>query len=167
MFVKGEYVFYESGGICRVMDVQTAPLSGMPEDRVYYVLQSLHDRNGVMYIPVDNDKVFLRPLMQRKDAEAFLNRISGVEVIKGDNAKQLRNRYIDAMHTHNPEEWVRVIKTVYNRANTPGAAKRLSDTERAFAESAKRYLYTELALALDLNENDMERYITQYIGDIS
>ncbi len=167
MFAKGQYVFYESGGICKILDVRTAPLAGMPEDRIYYVLQSVHDSNGMMYIPVDNDKVFLRELMDRRRAEAFLNAIEGVEVISESNAKLLRSKYIDAMHTHDPIEWVRVIKTVHSRADGIATGKRLSDTERSFADSAKRYLYTELALALDMNEKDMEDHITKHIQKIS
>ena len=48
MFAKGDYVFYASGGVCRVDDLQYAPLDGMPADRLYYVLRSLHDANGVI-----------------------------------------------------------------------------------------------------------------------
>ncbi|MBQ9774149.1 MAG: CarD family transcriptional regulator [Clostridia bacterium] len=164
MFQKDEYVFYESGGICRISDIQVAPLEGMPADREYYVMQSVHDRNGVMYIPVDNDKVFMRRLLRREEAEGLIERIPSVEVIDEPNSKLLRTKYLEAMHTHSPEEWVRVIKTVYARTTrTTNRIQRLSETERSLSESAKRYLYTELALALGMQEKEMEGYITSRI----
>lgn len=164
MFRTNDYVYYASGGICKIADIQTAPLDNMPPDRQYYVLNSLHDRNGVIYVPVDSDQVFLRPLLNRAEAEALLNKIPSVDTIEEPNVKLLRAKYVEAMRTHLPEEWVRVIKTVYRRAEVLGARnQRLSESERSFAEDAKRYLYTELSLALDLLETDMEQYITDHI----
>ncbi|MBQ7334947.1 MAG: hypothetical protein IJW92_00535 [Clostridia bacterium] len=164
MFQKNDYVFYESGGICRISDIQTAPLEGMPADREYYVLQSLHDSNGVIYIPVDSDRVFLRRLLNREEAESFLNRITQVDAIDEPNAKLLRTRYTECMRMHTPEEWVRVIKTVWRRTNaTPQKPARISDSERGFSENAKRYLYTELSLALGISAQEMERYIAEHI----
>ncbi len=160
MFQKDDYVFYESGGICRIADIQVSPLAGMPENRSYYVMESVHSANGTMYIPVDNEQVFLRPLLSRAEAEELIERIPSVEAIEEPNAKLLRNKYLDAMKTHRPEEWVRVIKTVYRRTGgTAPRVVRLSETERSLTENAKRYLYTELSLALGLDARSMEQYI--------
>ena len=75
MFQKDDYVFYESGGICKIFDIQFAPLDSMPADRQYYVLQSVHDHNGVSYVPVDSDKVFLRKLLNREEAQRLMDEI--------------------------------------------------------------------------------------------
>ncbi len=166
MFQKDEYVFYGSGGICRIADIQVSPLSGMPADCPYYVMESVHNSNGTMYIPVDNDQIFLRPLLNREEAEALIERIPSVEAIEEPNAKLLRTKYSDAMKTHDPEEWVRVIKTVHYR--TTGASPRvarLSETERSVNESAKRYLYTELSLALGMEFGNVEQYIIDRLGE--
>ena len=168
MFQKDEYVFYESGGICRISDIQVSPLDGMPADRSYYVMNSLHERNGVIYIPVDNDKVFLRRLMDAAQAQKLIDRIPTVEVIDEPNAKLLRAKYLDAMKTHDPIEWVRVIKTVYHRTTgQERRVQRLSETERSFSESAKRFLYTEISLALGIREDEVEDYITDRLGQLA
>ncbi len=164
MFQANEYVFYESGGICRISDIQTAPLDNMPADRRYYVVQSVHDSNGVMYIPVDSDRVFLRRLLNREEAQALLDRIPHIPTIEEPNSKQLRAKYLEAMRTHQPIEWVRIIKTVHRRENAQSDRPfRLSETERSLAENAKRYLYTELSLALGLPVEEMESYIFDHI----
>lgn len=164
MFTKGEYVFHETGGICLIEDVRFAPLEHMPADRQYYVMKPMHDPNSVIYIPVDSDRIFLRRLLDREAAEELLDRIPFVRVIEEQNGKLLRAKYTELMHTYDPLEWVRVIKTVYLRAQPQsGRASRVSDTERAFAERARRHLHAELALALGLREQDMEAYITEHI----
>ena len=170
MFQKDDYVYYASGGVCKVTDVCYAPLDGMPRDRQYYVMRSLHDPNGVIYVPVNNENVFLRPLLTKEQAEELLDAIPTIGIIEEQNAKLLRGRYTEAMKTHAPEEWVRVIKTVYQRMQALAAVshtQRISDTERSFAEDAKRYLYAELSLALNVPAKEMEAYIRSHVEKLA
>jgi len=164
MFERDDYVFHESGGVCRIDDICYAPLENMPADRQYYIIKPLHDPNSVIYMPVDSTGVFLRRLLNREEAKALLDAIPRVELIEEPNAKQLRARYIEAMRTHDPIEWVRVIKTVHRRIQMQTSpSRRISDTERSFAEHAKRHLHTELALALGIPAQEMERYISEHV----
>lgn len=157
MFQKDTYVFYASGGICLVSDIQVAPLSGMPADRSYYILKSVHDPNGVMYVPTDSDKVFLRPLLTAHEAEELLTSLSSVPEIEREDAKQLRAAYAEAMGTHAPRAWVSVIKTVRRRISTDAArGRRLSETERSFAENSRRFLVSELSIALGCTVREAE-----------
>ncbi len=153
MFQKDTYVFYGSGGICLVADVRTSPLEGMPADRVYYILRSVHDPNGIMYVPVDSDGVFLRPLMEALEANALLAALAEIAPIAAEDSKQLRAAYAAAMGEHDPRAWVRVIKTVRARLSSDaGKGRRLSETERSYAEHARRFLVTELSLSLACTE---------------
>ena len=162
MFGKGDYVYYASGGICRVEDLQYAPIDGMPADRLYYVLRSLHDANGVIYLPTDCTTVFLRPLLTKDEANALLGKVSELPVLSAPDAKALRTNYIDAMKKHDPYEWLRVIKTIHERASrlaTVSRTQRLSETERSYGEEAKKYLFTELSIVLDVPREQMESQI--------
>lgn len=162
MFAIGEYVYYASEGVCRVADICHAPLRGMPEDRLYYVLHPFRNNGGVLYVPTDSDGVFLRRLLTTEEANRLLNEIPTMEAFEEPDAKALRLRYTEAMHTHAPAEWVRVIKTVrarINRLRGASRTQRISETERSYAEDAKRYLYAELSLALDVPVGEMEQYI--------
>ena len=166
MFQIGDHVYYASGGICSVSDICYAPLSGMPKDRQYYVLHSLHHDNSVMYVPVNSETVFLRPLLTKAEAEALLDRIPAISEIDEPNAKILKGKYTEAMRQHDPTEWVRVIKTVYGRIRSlaeHSKTQRISDTERSFAEDAKRYLYMELSLTLNVPVVEMENYIKDHV----
>ena len=162
MFGKGDYVYHASGGVCRVEDLQYAPLAGMPTDRLYYVLRSLHDPNGVIYLPTDCTAVFLRPLLSREEANELVSEVPALSSLQAGDAKALRAAYIEAMKTHDPHEWVRVIKTVYERANSLSKVsrpQRLSETERSYGEEAKRNLFTELSLVLNIPNDKVENYV--------
>ena len=166
MFRIDDYVYYASGGVCLVSDICYAPLSGMSPDRQYYVLQSVHGAGGVMYVPVDSESVFLRRLLTKEEAEALLKKIPDIEGFDEPSAKALRQRYLEAMRRHDPEEWVRVIKTAHGRMQKLAARSnsgRISDTERSYAEDAKRYLYGELSITLEVPLEDLRDFLRRQI----
>ena len=166
MFQVGDYVYYASGGVCRVADVCYAPLVGMPKEKQYYVLHSLHASNSVMYVPVNSETVFLRELLTKEQAMDLLDQIREITEIEEPNAKLLKVKYAEAMGKHDPVEWVRVMKTVHARVHHPARqtkAQRISDTERSFAEDARRYLYTELSLILGVPVGEMDGYIKRHV----
>lgn len=155
-FQKDDYVFYESGGICKILDIQFAPLEGMPADREYYIMRSIHDKSGMIYVPKDNQNIFIRPLLSAEGAEALLVRLSQILPIVEENGKLLRAKYLEAMQKNDPIEWVRVIKTAYARKNEfPDRIQRLSEGERNLVARAKSFLYTELSIALGIPEKEM------------
>ena len=161
-FQKDEYVFYESGGICKILDIQLAPLEGMPADREYYIMRSLHDKSGLLYVPKDNPNIFIRPLLNEQNAEVLLSTLSQILPITEQNGKLLRTKYLEAMQLHQPCEWVRIIKTAYNRKKEfPDRVQRLSEGERNLVARAKCFLYTELSLALDIPEKEMAERMEQ------
>ena len=88
-FQKDDYVFYESGGICQVLDIQMAPLEGMPADREYYIMRSVHDKSGMIYVPKDNKSIFIRPLLNEQGAEALFAELSQILPIVEENGKLL------------------------------------------------------------------------------
>ena len=155
-FQKDDYVFYESGGICQVLDVQKAPLEGMPADREYYIMRSIHDKSGMIYVPKDNENIFIRPLLDEECAESLFGEVLQILPIVEENGKLLRAKYLEAMQKHEPLEWVRIIKTAYHRKNEfPDRVQRLSEGERDLVARAKNFLYTELSLALEVSEREI------------
>lgn len=166
MFQKNDYVFYESEGICLVSDILRSPLEGMPKDKDYYLLRSIYSRNGVLYVPVDNDKIYMRAILKKEEAEELVSEIPKLEEIEAEDSKKLRATYIELLQSHQPQNWVRILKTVRSRLrNSIANGQRISDTERSVAENAKRFLHSELALALNLEENEVEDYIRTRLGD--
>ena len=94
----------------------------------------------------------------------MIDEIPDIPKIGETNSKLLRAAYLDAMRSHAPKNWVRVIKTVYQRSvQNARPSQRLSETERSFSENAKRNLYAELALALGMQETDVETYLIDHL----
>lgn len=165
-FNINDYIFYSSGGICQITGICNTPFKGMP-DREYYVITSVREPKETIYAPVDSDKVYMRHIMTREEAEKLIDMIPSIEGIYEENIKLLKEKYNEAMKTYEPAQWVRISKTIYRRANDPSIKRRLSETERSYGETAKKYLYGELAIALGIPESEIDGYISDRVGGIA
>ena len=55
MFEKGDLILYETAGVCRIEEISR--LEFLKNDRVYYSLVPVFEKDSVIYVPVDNEKV--------------------------------------------------------------------------------------------------------------
>ena len=62
MFQPGELVVYGTTGVCRVEEITTPDMRGADRNKAYYLLKPLQ-QDGVIYTPVDNEKVSIRPVI--------------------------------------------------------------------------------------------------------
>ncbi len=165
MFEVNEYVFYGSEGICRIDDIVDSPFSDVKTDVKYYVLHSTHGGNGTAYIPTEGASALLRPVMTKGDIEALLKDMASVPFFDECSLKLLKEKYGEAIRSGDPTAWIRVIKTVTDRTvNGRDGGKKVSDAEKSFSETAKRYLFKEIGIVLDISEEEVRKYITDLGG---
>lgn len=161
MFQIQDTVFYPSGGVCIIDDIRVVPFEGLP-DRNYYILHPVDHPQETIFVPVDSDRVRLRHLIGREEAVHLMEHVHDIDVIEEENIKLRRDLITESMNKHECEEWFRVIRTIYRRAQQGGKTRRVSDTERAYADTAKRYLYAELSAVLNIPVGQVEDRISQY-----
>ena len=151
MFQIHDTVFYPSGGVCVIDDVRAVPFAGLP-DRDYYIIHPVERPQETFFVPVDSDKIRLRHLIRREEALALIDGADEIAPIEEDNLKLFKERIAEALAKYECAEWLRVIRTVHrHRTALAGRSKRISDTERAYADTAKRYLYAELSAVLEIS----------------
>ena len=74
MFEIGDLIVYGTNGVCRVDGMSRSPYDA-GDDREYYVLKPLYDQaNSVIYTPVTNENVVMRPLLSREKAGEQTNK---------------------------------------------------------------------------------------------
>lgn len=72
MFQKKECIFSDSIGPCVVEDIVKLAAQKNAVPVPYYVLRSVTDKKKVSYIPVENHKALLRPLISLEEAQVVL-----------------------------------------------------------------------------------------------
>ena len=160
MFVKGEYVVCGNKGVCVVDDVTTLNISGIDKERQYYILKPVYMAGSTVYIPVDTAKESMRRILSHEEADRLIESIPQIPRIVIANDKLLEQEYRNCMKTNCCEEWIRIIKTIYQRKQ-----KRMEDGRKVTAVDAKYFriaednLYGELAISLNVEKNEVESYI--------
>ncbi len=72
MFEIGDKVVYGVVGVCEVENIDTPPIKGISGD--YYFLQPVFDSKGIIYSPVDSNKVMIRGIMTVKECDKLKER---------------------------------------------------------------------------------------------
>ena len=130
--------------------------SGAAKDKLYYSLRPLVG-SGTYFAPVESG-AFMRPIMSRDEAEAFIDTIPSIEpAICNDN----RFNHVDAFYKelfrqHSCEVLVAIVKGLHTRMSE---RKTKSSRAEATMKRARDMLHGELAVALDIEKDSVQRFI--------
>ncbi len=167
MFQAGELVVYGATGVCRVEEIVGLEQPGRDRGKRYYLLKPLW-QDGVIYAPVDSDKVPMRPVMSRKEAEALIDRMPGIEEAswRGTTAQALTQQYQSAVRDGGHQALIEMMKAIHHkRGIAESKNRRLGMVDERYMKQAERLLYGELAAALEIGFEDVESYIAGRIEE--
>ncbi|HBN86196.1 MAG TPA: CarD family transcriptional regulator, partial [Clostridiales bacterium] len=74
MYQVGDLIIYGNTGVCKVMEITTRALDGKHKEQLFYVLEPLY-QNCTISAPVNSTKVFMRPVISKKEAERLIDNI--------------------------------------------------------------------------------------------
>lgn len=161
MFQKGEYVIYGNNGICRIEEIGIPVGTPMGRSgKEYYTLAPVFG-SGTIYAPLDT-KVFMRPILTKDQAEQLIEQIPEIreEDFEGQDVRALSEKYKGCLDTHQCEDLVKLIKTVYMKGKSMVEnGKKLAKTEQEYGKLAKELLHREFSMALELPYEEVEGYI--------
>lgn len=165
MYQKGELVIYGNNGICRVEEIGVPVGTPMGRSgKEYYTLTPVFG-SGTIYAPLDT-KVFMRAILTKEQAEHLIAQIPGIreEEFEGKDVRALSEKYRGCLDTHQCEDLVKLIKTVYMKEKTMVEnGKKLAKTEQEYGKIAKELLHKEFSIALGLPYEEVEEYITRKV----
>ena len=158
MFKIGDYVVYGNTGICRVEDITSLNMNG--SEKEYYVLVPAEGNNSRSFLPVDNTKVVIRPVLTKEQAMNLIDDIESVEEIDAANDKAREEKYRELAKKCDCRSWVSIIKTIYVRKKDRIAqGKKATATDDRYFKLAEDSLYSELGFAIGVDKNGMEEFI--------
>ncbi|MDE6209294.1 MAG: CarD family transcriptional regulator [Lachnospiraceae bacterium] len=165
MFEKGEYVVYGQNGICKVGEITSLDMTGIDKEKQYYILYPLETKSSTIYCPIDNNKLVLRNVLSKDEAWALIDEIPDIDILWIANEKLRENEFKQAFRSGNPKELIKIIKTLYMRKEERIAAgKKMTATDEKYFHMAEDRLYSELALAIGKEKNEMQEVISSRIN---
>lgn len=160
MFQKGEYVIHGNNGACYVEDITHLNIPGSDRKRLYYVLQPQGSKESRIYSPVDNDKVFIRKILSREEAEALLDEIPKIEQIWIPNEKLREDKYKEIMKACDCRQWIGMMKTLYfKRKRRIAQGRKFTAVDERYLKEAEERLFGELSLSFGLEREETEHKI--------
>lgn len=159
MFKIDDYVVYGGNGVCKVTNVGTLENSRSDSDREYYTLEPVYE-SGKIFTPVDNQKVVMRKIISKEEADELINSIPSIEVDWIDDMKDRESRFKDIIHNYDCKGFVKIIKTIIERKKQcVTSGKKLSSNDKNYLKRAQEYLCGELAIALNIPKDTVDGYI--------
>lgn len=164
MFKKGQYIQYGNHGVCVVEDITHMDMPGIDKNKLYYVLSKVYTQGNKIYTKVDNDKVIMREILSQKEAMALIEEMPQIEQIMVENDKSRGEKYKLAMNKCDCKEWIRIIKSLYQRKQECIAkGKKVAITDERFYKEASDHLYGELAISLGIEKDSVEDFIVSHV----
>ncbi len=161
MFSVGEYIVYGTTGVCKVEAVEPMELTKSIGKKLYYTLSPLYSKGSKIYIPTDNDKVVMRPVLTMDEAKALVEEIPSIELLWVADEKRREDIYKTALRSCDVREWIKIIKTLYLRKMSRIAeGKKITVSDGKYLHMAEERLYEEMALALNMTKEEVLDYIT-------
>lgn len=166
MFQKGEKIIYGSKGVFEVEDITTIQTEGVPGDRLYYVLRPLNVSGSMTYTPVDNDRVVMRPLITRPEAEHLIEEIPEIEELRVTSEKQREQTYKECIRTASCREYIRIIKTLTHRKTARlNRGKKITATDERYLKQAEDALFSEFSVLFSVPQEEMPRFINEKLRE--
>ena len=122
------------------------------------------DSGGRLFTPVDNNKVYMRPILSKEEADALIRENPEIGQLWVGNDKLREESYRNAMKSGDCREWIRIIKTLYLRKQQRiQQGKKTTAMDEKYLRLAEERLYSELSIPLGIPKEDMADYITEQI----
>lgn len=165
MYQVGDLILYGSTGVCRIKDIQEGAGRQGGEKRLYYILEPLY-QSCVISTPVDNDKVFMRPVLSRQEADELIDRIPSIqaEAYHGHALRELTEHYVAALKTYDCGELVEMTMSIYEKKRDMARQHRkFGALDERFMKRAEDLLFGELAVALEISKDEVPDYISRRV----
>lgn len=158
MFEVGDKIVYGQTGVCVVSDICEKALI-KNQKKLYYVLRPERMTNNVIYAPVDSDKVFMRHIITKQQAEELISRIP--EICENlTEETQTQEEYRADIATHNIDDLVSLTAKIYRKERTAKTQKKkLGFSDEKYMRKGEELLFGELASALEIPYEDVQKYI--------
>lgn len=167
MYQVDDLVMYGGMGVCRVKEIISRGFGEDEPEQKYYILEPLY-QSGTIYAPVDNTKVFMRPVISKDEANEVIDQMPLVDtdIFRSSSVQQLSKHYQAVLDTHKILDLVALTKSINKKeAAALKQNRHLGQIDKKFMKRAENLLFGELAAALSIPFDDVPDYIAERLGE--
>lgn len=163
MYQINDVIVYENGGVCKIKDI------GIPDfvttDEKYYTLQPICDNGGTIYVKINNDKVFMRSVITKEEAESYLSEVPKMKELYSTNDKIRDKEFKEAIKSCEFKRCLQVAKGItMERSRRNKAGKKLNMSDDKNLQKVGKLLTAECSIVFDISMEQAKTRITDAMG---
>lgn len=160
-FGVNEYVFHKHCGVCLVQAL--APLPGVNNGILYYVLSPLFgdDKGSIVRVPVEGSTSLKSPIDKSEAMDLIARWPSPKKDIYITDSKLRKQSYESALKEGDLPNLIPLLQGAMQRKERDG---HLNSMDSQFVNRAAPLVYGSISLALDINYDDVSRFIADHVA---
>ena len=126
-----------------------------------YKLQPIY-QSCAIFTPVDNNAVFMRPIMSRDEANRLIAEIGEIPPceVRAVSPREMSSEYDRIIKNHDCTSLVALAKYIYKkRIRLLEAKKKLSAVDERYMKKAEDLLFGELAASLGIEKTEIRENV--------
>ncbi len=168
MYQKGDYVVYGTSGPCIVEDVTKLKIPGCDAKRFYYVLRPVKTGRSVIYSPVDNHKVMIRPVLSEEEATVLLREIPEIGFLEIENEKVREETYKNVLHDSDLRRWIGLMKMLcQRRRDRQLQGRKFTAIDERYLKETEELLGCELSIALGQDQKTARELLFSQLEELT
>jgi len=152
MFKTGEIIVHNKMGLCTIKEI--TEFNGIE----YYVLISSIDDTKIM-IPKANSSKLIRKIITKQEIEELVTKIPEIEVEPIHDFKARVKKYEELLKSGETEKLVILLMMIYKHKKQNN---NLTVADKEISKNAEKLLFDELGYVLNVNSNEVEKYLFKY-----
>lgn len=157
-------VIYGNNGVCNVSDIIEENFTG--ETQKYYILKPVKNKSYNIYLPLNNEQLLkkAKEILSKDEVYELIDNIENEESIWIDNERVRNNEYKEILQKCDRRELFKLIKTLREKEQERMEKnKKLRYTDEHIMNNAKDILFEEFAYVLQIERDEVERFILNRI----
>lgn len=164
MFEVNDYIVCGANGVCKVIDIVEPSISVCSGKGQYYKLQPVYEKESVLYIPIENNKVLMREIISRDEVDTLIKEIQSIELLSFDSDRECEMKYKEMMRKYDCRECLKIIRTSYLRNKERlSEGKKATCVDERYLKIAEDYVYGEFALVLNIPKDKVKDFILKQV----
>jgi CarD family transcriptional regulator len=137
------------------------------KERLYFVLKPLN-QDCVIYNPVDNTNMLMRPVISGDEARKLIDMIPKInpEPYQSSEIKEITEHYKAVLKTRDCAKLIELTMSIYSKKQfLIKHNRKFSAHEDMYMKQAEEMLFGELSVALEIPKERVKSYIEARVGN--
>lgn len=166
MYKVNDVVVHENGGVYRIVSIGKPDFVKGQEE--YYTMKSVWDDSSMIYVKINNDKVYMRPVISKAEARSYLEKLSGIDAEYDTNNKEREKKNRQILKSCEVSQYLELMKAILlEQEKKKQGGKKLNCSDEKDLQRAEKMLISELAVvSMSRWKAPGSRWLRQYLHRI-